>query len=68
MECKIPRKTGKNKGSGVCRIMGLSVYYVRGEFLVIYGNAGVCELNSLYINVVSRVGYLYLEESIIQKQ
>ena len=49
--------------------MELSVYYVRGEFFVIYCNACVCELNSLYINVVSRVGYLYLEnKSIIQKQ
>ena len=62
MECKIPRKKRKlREAEQVCRIMGLSVYYVRGESFVICSNACVCELNSLYINVVSRVGYLYHE-------
>ena len=63
------KKRRTREAEQVCRIMELSVYYVRGEFFVIYCNACVCELNSLYINVVSRVGYLYLEnKSIIQKQ
>ena len=69
MECKIPRKIEENEGSGASvSYYGIIRIICNGEFLVIYCNACVCELNSLYINVVSRVGYLYLEESIIQKQ